>query len=83
MVNIFRACVGLQPDETMAERADNVLAGTMFELVDQVRAHVRDFKAASVLEKVIVLWTGNTERFAELREGLRQLSSCESELADC
>merc|ERR1712176_1027653 len=53
-----------------SERADNVLKGTKAELVDQVRAQIRDFKAANELDKVIVLWTGNTERFAEIREGL-------------
>jgi len=53
-----------------SERADNILRGTKSELVDQVRSQIRDFKAANELDKVIVLWTGNTERFAELREGL-------------
>jgi len=56
--------------ENQAERVDNMLAGTKSELVDQVRAQIRDFKAANELDKVIVLWTANTERFAELREGL-------------
>merc|ERR1711972_212602 len=53
-----------------SERADNVLKGTKQELVEQVRAQIRDFKEMNGLEKVIVLWTGNTERFAEIREGL-------------
>jgi myo-inositol-1-phosphate synthase len=51
-------------------RADNVLRGTNEELVAQVRAQIRDFKAANNLDKVIVLWTANTERFADLRPGL-------------
>merc|ERR1712050_579892 len=53
-----------------SERADNVLKGTKQELVDQVRGQIRDFKAANGLDKIVVLWTGNTERFAEIREGL-------------
>merc|ERR1719267_189848 len=53
-----------------SERADNVLKGTKQELVDQVRGQIRDFKAANGLDKIVVLWTGNTERFAGIREGL-------------
>merc|ERR1712064_154642 len=53
-----------------SERADNVLKGTKQELVEQVRGQIRDFKAANGLDKIVVLWTGNTERFAEIREGL-------------
>merc|ERR1711988_176164 len=53
-----------------SERADNVLKGTKQELVEKVRGQIRDFKAANGLDKVVVLWTGNTERFAEIREGL-------------
>merc|ERR1712157_400856 len=53
-----------------SERADNVLKGTKQELVEQVRSQIRDFKAANGLDKIVVLWTGNTERFAEIREGL-------------
>merc|ERR1719235_2865771 len=51
-------------------RADNVLKGSKSELIEQVRGQIRDFKAEKGLDKVIVLWTANTERFAEVREGL-------------
>merc|ERR1719453_2344562 len=51
-------------------RANNVLEGSNQELVEKVRAQIREFKAAHELEKVIVLWTANTERFSEVREGL-------------
>jgi len=53
-----------------SERADNVLKGNKEQLVEQVRAQIREFKVANELEKVIVLWTGNTERFADIQEGL-------------
>merc|ERR1712217_373760 len=53
-----------------SDRADNVLKGTKQELVEQVRGQIRDFKAANGLDKIVVLWTGNTERFAEVTEGL-------------
>eukprot|EP00499_Haloplacidia_sp_CaronLabIsolate_P003531 CAMPEP_0196779596 /NCGR_PEP_ID=MMETSP1104-20130614/6474_1 /TAXON_ID=33652 /ORGANISM="Cafeteria sp., Strain Caron Lab Isolate" /LENGTH=586 /DNA_ID=CAMNT_0042149781 /DNA_START=126 /DNA_END=1886 /DNA_ORIENTATION=- len=51
-------------------RADNVLTGTVREQMEQVRAHIRDFKAANGVDKVIVLWSANTERFASILEGV-------------
>jgi len=53
-----------------ASRADNVLPGGKWEHVEQIRADIRDFKQKQNLDKVIILWTANTERFAELRVGL-------------
>lgn len=53
-----------------SERANNVLVGTKQQLVDTVRRQMREFKATNELDSVIVLWTANTERFAEEHEGL-------------
>jgi myo-inositol-1-phosphate synthase len=53
-----------------ASRADNVLSGSKSELVAAIRADIRDCKAKNGLDKVIVLWTANTERFADVRIGL-------------
>ncbi|KAL4426816.1 hypothetical protein ABPG77_006602 [Micractinium sp. CCAP 211/92] len=53
-----------------AERADNVIKGTKREQMETVRQHIRDFKAANAVDKVIVLWTANTERYSEVIEGL-------------
>ena len=54
------------------ERADNILPGSKAcnEHVEQLRKDIRDFKAANGLDKVIVLWTANTERYAELVPGV-------------
>ncbi|KAE8741206.1 hypothetical protein FOCC_FOCC013285 [Frankliniella occidentalis] len=52
------------------ERADNVLPGTRAQQVQRLREDIRDFKKAKSLERVVVLWTANTERFAEVRPGL-------------
>ncbi|CAL1535361.1 unnamed protein product [Lymnaea stagnalis] len=52
------------------DRADNLLTGSKEEVVEQIRRDIRSFKAEKNLDKVIVLWTANTERFAEVREGL-------------
>merc|ERR1712023_371037 len=54
-----------------SERADNVLPGQDKQKhLDQVRKDIRDFKAQNKLDKVIVLWTANTERFASLQSGV-------------
>ena len=52
------------------ERADNVLAGPRSHQLQRLRADIRDFRAQHALDKVIVLWTANTERFAEIQTGL-------------
>ena len=57
-----------------ADRADNVLKGSKKQMVKQIRADIHDFKAKNALDKVIVLWTANTERFCEIQEGLNDTS---------
>eukprot|EP01062_Namystynia_karyoxenos_P045867 TRINITY_DN3417_c0_g1_i11.p2 TRINITY_DN3417_c0_g1~~TRINITY_DN3417_c0_g1_i11.p2 ORF type:complete len:538 (+),score=276.99 TRINITY_DN3417_c0_g1_i11:85-1614(+) len=52
------------------DRADNVLEGTKQEQLEQIRKDIRDFKAKNGLDKVVVLWTATTERFASIEEGL-------------
>jgi len=53
------------------DRADNILKGkNKQEHLDIIRKDIRYFKAKNKLDKVIVLWTANTERFSEIREGL-------------
>lgn len=51
-------------------RADNVLKGTMAEQVEMIRADIRDFRQSSGVDKVIVLWTANTERFCDIIPGI-------------
>merc|ERR1712054_425158 len=53
-----------------ADRADNCLTGSKQEQMDKIRQDVRDFKARNGLDKVVVLWTANTERFAAIEEGI-------------
>merc|ERR1711916_335540 len=52
------------------DRADNVLEGTHEELLEKIRSDIREFEAANDLGSLIVLWSANTERFSEVREGL-------------
>lgn len=52
-------------------RADNALPGTDKQKhLEQIRKDIREFKAANGLDKVIVLWTANTERFASVQSGV-------------
>ncbi|KAI9838397.1 MAG: hypothetical protein M1819_005666 [Sarea resinae] len=54
------------------DRADNVLEGSKASMahVEQIRKDIRDFKSKNGLDKVIVQWTANTERYADLVTGV-------------
>ncbi|KAN0113059.1 myo-inositol-1-phosphate synthase-like protein [Hyaloscypha variabilis] len=54
------------------DRADNLIKGSKacMEHVEQIRKDIRDFKTTNNLDKVIVQWTANTERFADLIPGI-------------
>lgn len=49
-----------------SDRADNVLPGSKKDHLDTIRKNIRDFKEQNQLDKVIVLWTATTERYAEI-----------------
>lgn len=38
--------------------------------LETIRKNIRDFKEAKKVDKVIVLWTANTERFADIVPGI-------------
>ncbi|CAO2612558.1 Inositol-3-phosphate synthase 1 [Lemmus lemmus] len=50
-------------------RADNLIPGTRAQQLEQIRKDIRDFRSSAGLDKVIVLWTANTERFCEVVPG--------------
>ncbi|MCJ1391896.1 Myo-inositol-1-phosphate synthase [Xylographa bjoerkii] len=54
------------------DRADNLLEGSKACLahVDRIRKDIRNFKASHGLDKVIVQWTANTERYADIIDGV-------------
>lgn len=52
------------------DRADNLINGTRYEQYEQIRCDIRDFKAKSNVDKIIILWTANTERFSNIEAGL-------------
>lgn len=53
-----------------ASRANNILSGSMEDQKEIIRGDIRRFKSMHNLDLVIVMWTGNTERFSETRQGL-------------
>lgn len=56
-------------------RAKNVITGTRYEQYEQIRRDIRDFKVKSGVDKVIVLWTANTERFSTVEKGLNETAA--------
>lgn len=57
------------------DRADNILdIKDKWAQVEQIRADIRDFKASQKLDKVIVLWTANTERFTDVQDEIHGTS---------
>mmetsp|Transcript_24964 Transcript_24964/g.60049 ORF Transcript_24964/g.60049 Transcript_24964/m.60049 type:complete len:517 (-) Transcript_24964:370-1920(-) len=53
------------------DRADNVIPGTDKQKhLEQIRNDIRMFRHRNKLDKVIVLWTANTEKMCEVRKGV-------------
>jgi myo-inositol-1-phosphate synthase len=51
-------------------RANNVIKGTKKEQVDHIIKDMREFKEKNKVDKVVVLWTANTERYSNVVVGL-------------
>ncbi|KAF8288197.1 putative inositol-3-phosphate synthase [Trypanosoma cruzi] len=57
--------------ENQKERADNILSVQhKWDAVEKLRSDIRTFKKVNELDKVIVLWTANTERFSDHTKGV-------------
>ena len=57
-------------DPNYAKRlhGDNVKTGTRWELVEQLREDIRNFKAEKGLDRVVVLWAASTEVYVPVDE---------------
>ncbi|CAG8442342.1 2205_t:CDS:2 [Diversispora eburnea] len=54
-----------------SDRADNLISGNnKKEHLEQIRKDIREFKAVNQLDKVIVVWSANTERYSEIIPGV-------------
>ncbi|KAL6982355.1 inositol-3-phosphate synthase [Sarracenia purpurea var. burkii] len=51
-------------------RANNLIKGTKQEQVQQIIKDIREFKEKNKVDKVVVLWTANTERYSNMVVGL-------------
>ncbi|KAG5297976.1 inositol-3-phosphate synthase [Histoplasma ohiense] len=54
------------------DRADNIIEGSnaSWAHVEKIQKDIREFKASNGLDKVIVMWTANTERYADVLAGV-------------
>ena len=53
-----------------SHRANNVLTGTKYEQMNVIRQNIRDFRTEHQLDKVILVWSANTERFTDVQDGI-------------
>ncbi|PXF49954.1 Inositol-3-phosphate synthase [Gracilariopsis chorda] len=59
-----------------SERANNVLGGSDKNAhLEQIRRDIREFKRTNGVDRVIVVWTANTERFAEVIPGVNDTAN--------
>jgi len=52
------------------DRADNLIKGNKQQCMEKLRQDIRNFKKNNQLDKVIVIWSANTERFADVIHGI-------------
>eukprot|EP00914_Ancora_sagittata_P004975 GHVO01010345.1.p1 GENE.GHVO01010345.1~~GHVO01010345.1.p1 ORF type:complete len:538 (+),score=93.89 GHVO01010345.1:416-2029(+) len=53
-----------------SDRADNTLTGTIEEMLATVREQIKDFKTKNALDKVVIIWSGNTEKMCPIEKGV-------------
>ncbi|KAH9935111.1 Myo-inositol-1-phosphate synthase [Epithele typhae] len=57
-------------------RADNVLPGTDKQAhLEHIRQDIRNFKAEHGLDRVVVFWTANTERYSDIIPGVNDTAT--------
>ncbi|EJD55291.1 Myo-inositol-1-phosphate synthase [Auricularia subglabra TFB-10046 SS5] len=58
-----------------SERADNLIPGKDKQAhLEHIRADIRAFKEANDLDRVVVFWTANTERYSDIIPGVNDTS---------
>ncbi|EIW66538.1 myo-inositol-1-phosphate synthase [Tremella mesenterica] len=59
-----------------ADRADNLIPGDDKQAhLEHIRKDIRDFKAKHQLDNLVVLWTANTERYADIIPGVNDTAA--------
>eukprot|EP00916_Digyalum_oweni_P003566 GHVL01006400.1.p1 GENE.GHVL01006400.1~~GHVL01006400.1.p1 ORF type:complete len:490 (+),score=90.44 GHVL01006400.1:40-1509(+) len=56
--------------DNQSNRTDNILKGTKEEQLNIIRNNISDFKKSNKLDKVIIMWTANTEKFVNEQIGI-------------
>jgi len=56
------------------ERANHVISQEKQECLEQIRKDIREFKESNNLDKVLVIWSANTERFCDIVPGINDTS---------
>ncbi|CAG9858015.1 unnamed protein product [Phyllotreta striolata] len=51
-------------------RADNLISGTKQDQLERIKADIQDFQKTNDLDKVVVVWTANTECYSNVIEGI-------------
>jgi myo-inositol-1-phosphate synthase len=51
-------------------RANNIIKGSKKEQMEHIIQDIRNFKSTTKVDKVVVLWTANTERYSDVIVGL-------------
>ena len=47
-------------------RADNIIKGSRQQQLEHIRQDIRDFHQRTGVDKVVILWTANTERYSNV-----------------
>jgi len=58
-----------------ADRANSVIPGSKKDHLERLRQDIRDFKKNNQVDKVIVLWSANTERFSSIIPGVNDTAA--------
>lgn len=53
-----------------SDRADNIFDGCKWDQLNKIQADIRDCKETNQLDKIILIWTANTERYSEVIQGV-------------
>ncbi|KAK9321572.1 hypothetical protein V1517DRAFT_326030 [Lipomyces orientalis] len=58
-----------------SDRADNLIEGdSKWDHVERIRQDIQKFKTTNELDKIIVIWTANTERYSHIIPGVNDTS---------
>jgi myo-inositol-1-phosphate synthase len=57
------------------ERANNLLSGTKQQQLEQIRKDICEFKQKNQLDKVVIVWTATTERYADVIPGINDTAA--------